>query len=132
MPSQYTLPEDGDNVYLLSHAIINIIEQHRRCNSLIPLMAPTYVSHLFSAAGSRGSGWLSLLVFASHRPCTLLPLPRPPPLSNRLYHCLSAAAQCLPPLLGSRVQGQCLALVTRFCQPPPLHPAATTPTTTPF
>ena len=48
--------------------------------------------HHFSAAGSRGIGWLSLLVFASHRPCTLLPLPRPPPLSNRLGHYLSASA----------------------------------------
>ena len=132
MTSQYTLQEESDNVYLLSHAIINIIEQNQRCNSLRPLMAQTCVSHHFSAAGCRGSGWPSLLVYASHRPCSLLPLPRPPPLSNRLYHYLSATAQFLPPLLGSRVQGQWLALVTRLCQPPPLHPAAVTPTTTPL
>ena len=126
----------GDNVYLLSQAIINIIEQHHRCNSLMPLMAkivyptssrqqsagavagsrcsfmpitapipccrypahrpfligciiicrlPHSDRHLFSAVGSRGIGWPSLLVFASHRPFTLLPLPRPPPLSKRIY-----------------------------------------------
>ena len=85
--------EKGDNVYLLSQAIINIIEQYRQYISLIICRLPHSVFHLFSAAGSRGIGWLSLLVFASHRPCTLLPLPRPPPLSNRLYHYLSATAQ---------------------------------------
>ena len=59
-------------------------------------------------------------------------VPTHPTLSKRLGHYLSATAQCLPPLLGSRQQGQWLALVARLCQPPPLHPAAATPTTTPF
>ena len=59
-------------------------------------------------------------------------VPTHPTLYKRLGHYWSATAQYLPPLLGSRQQGHWLALVTRFCQPPPLHPDAATPTTAPF
>ena len=77
------------------------------------------------------------IAMIKHRPGLLLSsdtvfVPTHPTLSKRLGHYLSATTQCIPPLLGSRQQGQWLALVARLCQPPPLHPAAATPTTTPF